>query len=111
MYINYINSPKTQGERSYLYHSDKRSEWTHEQYKTFLEGLNKYFDIVVNNRKIAKYMGDIDPNHVRFVKGKYLRSLKKRAKEKNLSRKDILQNDIDNFDPEVFEKVIKKTKI
>ena len=35
-------------------------------------------------------MGDIDPNHVRFVKGKYLRSLKKRAKERNLSRKDIL---------------------
>ena len=36
-------------------------------------------------------MGDVNPNHVRFIKGQYLRGLKKRAKEKNINRKELLK--------------------
>ncbi|CAD8211184.1 unnamed protein product [Paramecium pentaurelia] len=103
-YLNYINAPKTQQKRSYIYHSDNREEWKEEQYKQFLEGLYKYFEIVVNNKKIAKFMGDVNPNHVRFIKGQYLRGLKKRAKEKNINRKELLKQDIENFDISIFEK-------
>ncbi|CAK63227.1 unnamed protein product (macronuclear) [Paramecium tetraurelia] len=103
-YVNYINAPKTQQKRSYIYHSDNREEWKEEQYKQFLEGLHKYFEIVVNNKKIAKFMGDVNPNHVRFIKGQYLRGLKKRAKEKNINRKELLKQDIENFDISIFEK-------
>jgi len=73
-----------------------------------LEGLLKHFEIVVNNKRIAKHMGGMNPNHVRFVKGFYLRSLKRRAKERNLNRKDILKEDLEKFDISIFDKVIKK---
>ncbi len=58
----------------------------------FLKGLDKYFKEPINNKKIAKFVGkNIKPNHIRFlyylryIKGKYLRSIKKRSRELNMS--------------------------
>lgn len=65
----------------------------------------------MNNKRIAKFMGDVNPNHVRFVKGFYLRNLKKRAKDRNINRKELLKEDIDNFDMALFEKIDKVEKV
>ena len=36
-----------------------------------------YSYLSVNNKKIAAFMGkDVEPNHVKYVKGEYLRNLK-----------------------------------
>ena len=99
-YINYINSPTIVKKRSYIFHTlHPNKKWINEEYKNFLEGLNKYFDLTINNKKIAKHMGNhIKPNHVRYVKGKYLRKLRKRAKESQVSMKKLLQIDIASKD-------------
>jgi hypothetical protein len=43
----------------------------------------------INNKKIAKFIDDsIKPNHVRYIKGKYIRNLKKRARVANINLKE-----------------------
>jgi len=44
----------------------------------------------------------IQPNHVRYIKGEYSRSRRNIAKSKNISLKQALKNDIENFN---FQKV------
>jgi len=55
----------------------------------------KYFDYTINNKKIAKYIGkNIKPNHVRYVKGSYIRSRRALAKTMLVSLRDVVKNDI-----------------
>lgn len=69
-YLEYLNCPTTLSKRSYIFHSNNKNIWPEENYKKFLEGLLKYFDFPVNNKRIAKHIGkNIKPNHVRFIKG------------------------------------------
>jgi len=59
----------------------------------------------VNNKKIAKFIDkSTNPNHVRFVKSAYLRSLKKRAKQEKVTCQQRLDLDISEFDITIFEK-------
>lgn len=58
----------------------------------------------------SKDSSHVNPNHVRFVKGVYLRSLKKRSKEQGINRKEILKKDIEEFDITIFDKIKKKIK-
>jgi len=76
-----LNDPVNLNKRSYIFHSKDRKEWNKDQYLKFLQGLKLYIDIPINNRKIGLYIGpDIDANHVKHVKGPYLRSIRKRAR-------------------------------
>ena len=57
-------------------------------YKKFLDGFQKYMHETINNKKIAKFIDPtVKPNHVRYIKGKYIRNLKKRAKLANVNLK------------------------
>ena len=78
---------------SIIHHNPKK--WSNEEYKKFLEGLNKFYDLPINNKKIAKYMGpNYKPNHIRYIKGKYLRKLRKRSKKMQASMKKLLAADM-----------------
>lgn len=91
--------------RDYKFHSDDRVEWPQEWYKKFFEGLYKFCDLTINNKKIAKYMNpSVKPNHVRYIKGKYLKNVKKRSKSKKCTMKEIIKSDIDNFDGSIIKK-------
>ena len=64
----------------------------------FVQGVQRYFKIVVNNEKIANWIGaTVVPNHVKFIKTRFLRYLKERAKKNSLSPKEQLDIDVDNF--------------
>jgi hypothetical protein len=55
--------------RDYVYYNPDRRTWTEEEYSKFLEGVEKFKDEPLANRKIASYMGShIDSNHVRYEK-------------------------------------------
>lgn len=63
----------------YKFHNGTAAEWTPEDYKKLLQGLLIHFDQSVNNRKIAQFINtDLDSNHVKHIKGTYLRNLKQR---------------------------------
>jgi hypothetical protein len=48
-------------------------------------------DEPINNKKIARFIEpSIKPNHVRYIKGKYIRNLKKRARAANITLKNQL---------------------
>lgn len=65
----------------------------------------KYLDITINNRKIAAYMDtNIKPNHVKFIKRKYLIYVKKRAKKQKVTIKEIIQRDIETFDGSIVKR-------
>ena len=109
-YDDILNSPTMKKKRAYKFHSEDRGEWNETIYKKFLEGLSKYYDNSINNKKIAKYIGSgISANHVKFVKGRYLRKLKKRSKDLRIMAKELLNQDINNFDMKIFEFVSKTT--
>lgn len=111
-YEDMINSPTMKKKRAYKFHSEERGEWNESIYKRFLEGLLKFYDNSINNRKIAKYIGSgISANQVKFVKGKYIRKLKKRSRETKILAKEILASDIENFDMSLFTFLEKKRKI
>jgi hypothetical protein len=94
-YVNYFNAPHTAKKRSYVFHTTQRRKLTDDECKKFLEGLLKFYDTPVNNKKIAKHIGPhIKPNHIRFIKGKYLRVLRKRAKKANIPIRDMLRTDV-----------------
>ena len=60
-----------------------------------MEGLLKYMGLTINNRKIAGYMGgSVRANHVKYVKGVFIRRLKKKAKANKRLLKDQLQIEI-----------------
>lgn len=110
-YDEMINSPTMKKKRAYKFHSEDRGEWTETIYKKFLEGLLKYFDCSINNKKIAKFIGSsISANQVKFVKGKYLRRLKKRSKDVRIIVKDLLKEDICNFNMKIFEFISQITR-
>lgn len=110
-YEEIINSPTMKKKRAYKFHSEERCEWNEGIYKKFLEGLLKYYDHSINNRKIAKFIGSgISANQVKFIKGKYLRKLKKRSRLEKIVAKELLQNDIDNFDMRIFDFLSQKQK-
>jgi hypothetical protein len=45
-----------------------------------------YYNEPINNKKIAKFMGPSEkPNHIRYIKGNYLRNIKKRARIQKVS--------------------------
>jgi len=46
----------------------------------------------------------VKPNHVRYIKGKYLKNVKKRSKSKKCTMKEIIKSDIDNFDGSIIKK-------
>lgn len=97
--------------------------WKEDDYKSFLKGLLAFLNIPTNNKKIALFMGkDIEPNHVKHVKGAYLTVMKDRLERgecgggkrgKSLSRSDFIEKDIANFSMKWFEKSkkIKKKKL
>jgi len=95
-YQNYFNSPTMAKKRSYIFHTSHRKKFSTDECKKFLEGLHKYYDTPVNNKRIAKHIGPhIKPNHVRFIKGNYLRQLRKKAKAQNIPIRDLLKTDLD----------------
>lgn len=103
-YQQIINSPAMQKKREYRFHTESRGGWTPEMYQKFLEGLERYLDVPINNKKIAKFVGaNARSNHVRFIKGKYMRKLKRRAKELKISAKELLKKDREEFRLELFE--------
>jgi hypothetical protein len=105
-YEQIINSPAMQKKREYCFHTENRGGWTTEMYQKFLDGLERYFDIPINNKKIAKFVGaHARSNHVRFIKGKYMRKLKRRAKELKTSAKELLKKDREEFRLELFEDI------
>lgn len=105
-YQQIINSPAMQKKREYRFHTENRGGWTSEMYQKFLEGLERYLDVPINNKKIAKFVGaNARSNHVRFIKGKYMRKLKRRAKELKISAKELLKKDREEFKLELFEEV------
>lgn len=111
IYEEMINSPTMKKKRAYKFHSEERGEWTENIYRKFLEGLLKFYDNSINNKKIAKFIGSsISANHVKFVKGKYLRRLKKRSKDLRIVVKDLLMQDIENFNMKIFEFISQNTK-
>ena len=111
-YEENINSPSMKKKRAYKFHSEERGEWTENIYKRFLEGLTKYYDNSINNNKIAKFIGNgISANHVKFVKGKYLRKLKKRSRDLKIMTKELLGQDIANFEMKIFDFVSKERKV
>jgi hypothetical protein len=68
--------------------------------------------VPVNNKKIAKYVGNqISSNHVRFIKGKYLRNVRKRCKNDNITIADLIEQDINNFNSKIFEELETKKKV
>lgn len=99
-------------------------------YRKFQKGLHLYFDVGINNKKIAEYINqpsqensnnnsnptnnniknkkflthpEVNSNHVRYVKSAYLKSLKLRGIKNKINRKDQLLEDIENeFDINVF---------
>ena len=94
-YKHYIESPATMDQRSYMFHNENRKAWTEEEYKKFLIAFEKFMDQPVNNKKIAKFIGpQVDPNHVRFVKGAYVRRLRQKAKHRSITVKQALSEDI-----------------
>ena len=95
-YQNYFNSPTVAKKRSYIFHTSHRRKFNQDECKKFLEGLHKFYDTPVNNKKIAKHIGPhIKANHIRFIKGNYLRLLRKKAKAGNIPIRDLLKTDID----------------
>jgi len=95
-YQNYFNSPTIAKKRSYIFHTSHRKKFTADECKRFLEGLHKYYDTPVNNKRIAKHIGPhIKPNHVRFLKGDYLRQLRKKAKADNIPIRELLKTEIE----------------
>ena len=79
-------APDMQEKRKYIFHTDDRLEWSDEQYFKFLQGLDKYYQDPINNKKIARFIDTaVRPNHVRYIKGQYLRNIKKRAREQKIS--------------------------
>lgn len=104
-YKKYVNDPQSIRKRSYKFHSENSFKWTPAIFKKFLQGLSLYFDTPLNNRKIAKYMGpNIHPNHVRYVKGRFLRSLRHRSKVRMIPKRDLLKEDIQSNDIEALFK-------
>ena len=109
-YNQYFNDPSIQKQRDYIFHKEDREEWDEETGKRFLEGLLKFFDVTINNKKISTFIGgSVLPNHVKFVKGNYMRKLKKRAEEARITPRDLLSKDIEDFHPELlsFKKKVK----
>ena len=50
--------------------------WSEDQYQKFLQNFLQFFNVPTNNKKIAIAMGkDIEPNHVKHVKGLYMRNM------------------------------------
>lgn len=98
----------------YKYHGKSTAEWAPEDYKKLLEGLLRHFDQTVNNKKIAQYISaELDSNHVKHVKGTYLRNLKMRMDNGECgggefgecrSKKDFIQRDLENFNVKWFAK-------
>ena len=65
-----------------------------------MEALDIYQDTTINNKKIAAYMGnDTKPNHVKYVKGMFIRHLKKKAKSNRRAFRSQLALEIELFDP------------
>lgn len=96
-YQDYFNSPTIAKKRSYIFHTSHRKKFNLDECKKFLEGLHKYYDTPVNNKKIAKHIGPhIKSNHIRFIKGQYLRQLRKKAKAANIPIRDLLKEDMDS---------------
>jgi len=96
-YQNYFDDPTIAKKRSYIFHTSHRKKFSSDECKKFLEGLHKFYDTPVNNKKIAKHIGPhIKSNHVRFIKNLYLRRLRKKAKAQNTPIRDLLKADMDN---------------
>lgn len=113
-WVSLQDNPDFKNLSRYKFHSEKRKEWEPNDYRKFLEGLLLYFDQPVNNRKIAQHINkDFEPNHVKHVKGIYLRNLKQRMDNGEcgggqfgdcLSKKEFITKDLENFNVKWFSK-------
>lgn len=57
-------------------------QWPYNYFEKFVQGLFKFKKLIVNNDKIACFIGrEVSANHVKFLKHKFLRCAKVRAKE------------------------------
>jgi hypothetical protein len=80
-------------------------------FKKFLEGLLKYFDMPINNRKIANYVGNsMRSVDIKRIKRNYLKFLRKKARVKNVPVKETLMAEIQMQDPTEFLKYARNTK-
>jgi len=50
---------------------------------------------------------EVAPNHVKFIKGPFIRNLRKRAKKENITIEERIKKDIENFDISIFADIIK----
>ena len=97
-YIDFINSPETADAQSYMFNSIESFKWPENYFQKFVEGFKKYREIIVNNEKIAAYMGEnVSANQVKYVKQKFLRNLKQVAKKNEISLNDQLATDLENY--------------
>lgn len=80
-------------------------------FKKFLEGLYKYFEMPINNRKIANYVGNsMEPVDIKRIKRNYLKYLRKKARVNNVPVKETLMAEIRTPDPTEFLKYARNTK-
>ena len=91
--------------------------WSEDEYLKFLQRFYEFFNVPTNNKKIAMLMGkNIEPNHVKHVKGIFMRNMSARIESGEIgggkkgifeSKLDFLKKDIENFSMKYFKKETK----
>ena len=86
-------------------------------YQKFLVNFKDLFNVPTNNKKIAIGMGkDIEPSHVKYVKGIYMRNMAQRMDNGEIgggkkgifdSKCNFLERDIEIFNMRWFKKDLK----
>lgn len=98
-YSLYLNDPSISQKRWYKFHSDSGFRWTSRYYKRLIEGYLIHKNSTVNNSKIAEFIGDdVSVNHVKYLKYRFLRLAKLRARKARISLNEQLKIDIKQFD-------------
>ena len=122
-YLDYVKNPETKKKQWYKFYREDGLNWPEPYFKLFLEGYLKFKKNPVNNAKIAQFITNsgksgsrggersgkavdggkrvavpVSANHVKYLKQKYLRLLKKRAKKNFRTVDDQIEDDIKNFE-------------
>lgn len=101
-YLKYLNDPERKKKTWYKFHSEDKFCWSKSNYKKFIEGYLKFSHLTVNNLKIAQFVGEgVSANHIKFLKTRFQKEAKKRAKANRLKLKDQILKDLQNFQFEV----------
>ncbi len=105
-YCTLMDNESNRQKREYKFHASPQ-QWTQALFLRFMEALGIYQDTTINNKKIATYMGnDTKPNHVKYVKGMFIRYLKKKAKVHRRAFRTQLALEISRFDPSQYQHII-----